>query len=193
MLRKNHLTVSELNTLIQEANAEADRTGFFSPFTQDGSEICSTNNKAASDTSVADSTTQASRSATAATTTITKKNQDSTAYCVNTSTNSNPLTASGKRPAVGMCAVHNQKTVGESTTSVKPIIAYGTIITYKSAVKIGSVSKSKFDVEDTGDPKFNKSYYWTDLYFGDYTSSDKTAYNNAINYGDNLVEYSYSN
>lgn len=103
-------------------------------------------------------------------------NQNSTAYLA-----TGYLTASGLIPAVGMCAVHHY-------SSGSPYIPFGTSIYYDNSVQIQGQNYSIFDVEDTGDPNFVQSAYWTDLFFGANTSANQTA---ALNYGNNLVGYKW--
>lgn len=113
----------------------------------------------------------------------TKKDQDSTAYVAK----SGALTASGKTPTVGMCAMHIDVTTKTgSTTSSK--VKLGTTISMDSAVDVNGTSLSSFVVEDRGSPK-NRSTYWIDIYFGEKTDA---TYKAAINYGIKTVTYSYS-
>lgn len=105
---------------------------------------------------------------------ITRYDQNSTAYVA-----TGNKTASGVWPAVGMCAVHHY-------SNGTPYIPFGTIIYYDRYVTILGNSYSSFDVEDTGDPNFVQSTYWTDLFFG--PASNWQA---AINYGNQIVTYAY--
>ena len=98
-------------------------------------------------------------------------NQDSTAYLGT----GNPG-ASGTMPWVGSCAVQR---ANSSTTA--PLIPFGTSVMYMNRyVSIGGKSYGTFVVNDTGDPNFKRSLYWTDLYFGSNTQANKQA---ALNYG----------
>ena len=110
-------------------------------------------------------------------TVYTKSNQNSTAYLA---TGQN--TASGKVPAVGMCAVHHYQ-------NGKPYIPFHTQITYTKSVSIQGRSRNAFTVEDTGDRHFKQSTYWTDLFFGSNTRSNRRA---ALNYGNRKVTYTYT-
>ena len=97
--------------------------------------------------------------------------EDSTAYLGT----GNPG-ASGTMPWVGSCAVHR---ANSSTTA--PLIPFGTSVMYMNRyVSIGGKSYGTFVVNDTGDPNFKRSLYWTDLYFGSNTQANKQA---ALNYG----------
>lgn len=97
--------------------------------------------------------------------------QDSTAYLAT----GNPG-ASGTMPWVGSCAVHT----ANSNTS-RPLIDFGTTVFYMNrTVTIGGKNYTSFIVNDTGDANNIRSFYWTDLYFGDNTEAN---YEAAINYG----------
>ena len=116
-------------------------------------------------------------------TTVTKSNQDSTAYVAA----SGALTASGKKPAIGMCAMHvNVTTKTGNTTST--IVRLGTKINLTKSVNVNGTTRNKFVVEDRG-PAKNRTPYWIDIYFGLNTKANKQA---AINYGVKPVTYSYS-
>jgi 3D (Asp-Asp-Asp) domain-containing protein len=79
-------------------------------------------------------------------------------------------------PWVGSCDVHKV-----SKTNSTPLIPFGTTVSYLNrSVTIGGTSYSAFVVNDTGDASFKRSSYWTDIYFGDNTT---TNYKAAINYG----------
>ncbi|MDD3417359.1 MAG: hypothetical protein PHY47_25765 [Lachnospiraceae bacterium] len=111
-----------------------------------------------------------------------KTNQDSTAYVAK----SGALTASGKTPAVGMCAMHIDATTKTgSTTSTK--VKLGTTIYMDDSVDVNGTSRSSFVVEDRGNPS-NRTTYWIDVYFG---LNNTTNYNAAINYGVKTVSYYY--
>lgn len=113
---------------------------------------------------------------------VSKKDQDSTAYVAK----SGALTASGKTPSVGMCAMHTDVTTKTgSTTNSK--IKLGTKIYMTKAVKVNGTSYSSFVVEDRGAPS-NRTPYWIDIYFG---VKNDTNYNAAINYGVKTVSYYY--
>lgn len=117
-----------------------------------------------------------------ASTKVKKTNQDSTAYVAN----SGALTASGKTPAIGMCAMHiNVTTKTGSTTSSK--VKLGTTIYMEDSINVNGTSCSSFVVEDRGNPS-NRTAYWIDIYFG---LNNKTNYNAAINYGVKTVSYYY--
>lgn len=107
----------------------------------------------------------------------TKVNQDSTAYTSSTSAR----TASGVKPKVGMAAVHQYSTG-------TPYIPFGTTIYFESTVNIQGDNYAFFDVEDTGDLRFKRTSYWTDLYFGTSTSANNKA---ALNYGIKKINYGY--
>lgn len=99
------------------------------------------------------------------------ENQDSTAYLATGNAG-----ASGTMPWVGSCAVHRA-----NSNSTRPLIPFGTTVYYlNKTVTIEGNTYSSFVVNDTGDANFNRSIYWTDLYFGDKTSENYTA---AMNYG----------
>ncbi|NOW05392.1 hypothetical protein [Clostridium beijerinckii] len=101
-------------------------------------------------------------------------NQNSTAY-------TDTQTASGNSPYIGIVAVHHD-------SSGTPYIPFGTKIYYSNSVSIQGDDYNSFDVEDTGDPNFVQSDYWTDIYFGQPTYDNEQA---ALNYGNNLVDYHY--
>ncbi|MDL2301789.1 hypothetical protein LJC58_05475 [Lachnospiraceae bacterium OttesenSCG-928-D06] len=111
-----------------------------------------------------------------------KTNQDSTAYVAT----AGALTASGKTPTVGMCAMHiNVTSKTEDTTSTK--VKLGTTIVMESPVNINGTSYSLFTVEDRGGCS-NRTTYWIDIYFGVHNTAN---YNAALNYGKQTVSYSY--
>lgn len=113
---------------------------------------------------------------------VSKNNQDSTAYVAN----AGALTASGKTPAVGMCAMHVDVTTktGSTTSST---VKLGTTIYMTNNVNVNGTSCSSFVVEDRGRPK-NRTSYWIDIYFGQKTDA---TYKAAINYGLKTVSYYY--
>lgn len=116
-------------------------------------------------------------------TTTKKSDQDSTAYVAK----SGALTASGKTPEVGMCAMHIDVTTKTgSTTSTK--VKLGTTISMTKSVDVNGDSRSSFVVEDRGNPT-NRTTYWIDIYFGEKTDA---TYKAAINYGVKTVSYSYT-
>lgn len=124
------------------------------------------------------------RTAGRASTKATKTNQDATAYVAK----SGALTASGKTPEIGMCAMHiDVTTKSGSTSSTK--VKLGTTIYMEDAVKINGTDYLSFVVEDRGKPS-NRTTYWIDVYFGQ-NNSDKVNYNAAINYGVQTVSYYY--
>lgn len=111
-----------------------------------------------------------------------KKSQDSTAYVAK----SGALTASGKTPAVGMCAMNTNVTTktGNTTSST---IKLGTKLYMNSSINVNGASCDTFVVEDRGAPQ-NRTSYWIDIYFGINNTSN---YNAAVNYGVKSVSYYY--
>lgn len=113
---------------------------------------------------------------------VNKTNQDSTAYVAK----SGSKTASGKTPALGMCAMHiNATTKTGSTTSTK--VKLGTTIYMTKSVNVNGTNYSSFIVEDRGNPS-NRTTYWIDIYFG---LNNDANYKAAINYGVKTVSYYY--
>ena len=112
---------------------------------------------------------------------VSKTNQDSTAY-VSTAT---ALTASGKTPSIGMCAMHQDVTTKSGNTT-SSCVKLGTTIYMTKSININGTNYSSFVVEDRGKPK-NRTTYWVDLYFG----LKDQHYNDAINYGVQKVSYYY--
>ncbi len=113
---------------------------------------------------------------------VSKTNQDSTAYVAK----AGALTASGKTPELGMCAMHTDvttKTGSTSSTKVK----LGTRIYMENSVNVNGTNYTSFLVEDRGKPS-NRTKYWIDIYFG---INNTTNYNAAINYGVKTVSYYY--
>ncbi|KZE71637.1 hypothetical protein AV654_05370 [Paenibacillus elgii] len=111
--------------------------------------------------------------------TVTKSDQDSTAY--NWTGNK---TANGNWPVLGVCAVHRNKDIGGSGNG--PVIPFGTTLaTDKDIWLPDNVGyKSSFNVDDTGSgPK--RTDYWIDIYYSKDTKS-------AINYGVIKLSYTYS-
>lgn len=158
---------------LKEAIEEGLNTEKASPFS---SLATRTPNTQASE-SVEYSLTRSARSTKAS-----KTDQDSTAYVAK----SGALTASGKTPTVGMCAMHiNATTKTGSTTSTK--VKLGTTIYMDESVDVNGTSCSSFVVEDRGNPS-NRTTYWIDIYFGLNNTSN---YNAAINYGVKTVSYYY--
>nr|WP_325299887.1 hypothetical protein [uncultured Dysosmobacter sp.] len=98
-------------------------------------------------------------------------NQDSTAYVAT----GNPG-ASGTMPWVGSCAVHKA-----NSNTTKPLIPFGTIVYYLNrTVSIGGKDYNSFIVNDIGDVDYNRSLYWTDVFFGDNTAEIRRE---ALEYG----------
>lgn len=110
----------------------------------------------------------------------TKTNQDSTAYVAKKGSQ----TASGKTPAIGMCAMHVNVTTKTGNTS-KNKIRLGTTIYMTSSISIKGKDYNSFIVEDRGTPD-NRTKYWVDIYFG---KNNTKNYNAAINYGVQTVSY----
>lgn len=119
---------------------------------------------------------------TATRTKVTKKNQDSTAYVAKKGS----LTASGKTPQIGMCAMHTNVTTKTGETTSK-VIKLGATLHMEEAVNINGITSTSFIVEDRGAPK-NRTKYWIDVYFG---LNNSTNYQAAINYGIKKVSYFY--
>lgn len=117
-----------------------------------------------------------------ASTKASKTNQDSTAYVAK----SGALTASGKTPTLGMCAMHIDATTKTGTTSSTKV-KLGTTIYMEDKVNVNGTNYSSFNVEDRGNPT-NRTTYWIDIYFGLHNT---TNYNAAINYGVKTVSYYY--
>lgn len=83
--------------------------------------------------------------------------QDSTMYL-----ETGDACASGVYPYIGCVAVHKK-----STTDAKPILPFGTTVHYEdNSVNMHGMNYETFTVEDTGDRKFVRSTYWTDVYGG---------------------------
>lgn len=131
---------------------------------------------------IASETVEYSVERAATSTKASKTNQDSTAYVAN----SGALTASGKTPTVGMCAMHINATTktGNTTSST---VKLGTTIYMEDSVNVNGTNYSSFVVEDRGNPS-NRTTYWIDIYFG---LNNTTNYNAAINYGVKTVSYYY--
>lgn len=113
--------------------------------------------------------------------TVYKTNQDSTAYV----SQPGALTASGKTPAIGMCAMHINVTTktGNTTDSV---VKLGNTIFLEDEIYINGTDYAYLVVEDRGAPT-NRTPYWIDVYFG-LTDAN---YGAAINYGIRPVSYHY--
>lgn len=111
-----------------------------------------------------------------------KKNQDSTAYVAETGA----LTASGKTPSLGMCAMHINVTT-KSGSSSNTRVKLGTMLYMEECVVVQDRNYSSLIVEDRGNPT-NRTEYWIDVYFG---LNKETNYNAAINYGIKNVNYYY--
>ncbi|AKG34986.1 RlpA-like double-psi beta-barrel domain-containing protein [Paenibacillus durus] len=111
--------------------------------------------------------------------TISKTNQDSTAY--NWTGNQ---TANGNWPALGICAVHRQIDIGGSTYA--PVIPFGKLLSTNKDIWLpdGVGYKSDFTVDDTGSGP-NRTAYWIDIYYHNDTQS-------AINYGVIKLDYTYT-
>lgn len=112
---------------------------------------------------------------------VSKNNQDSTAYV----SSATALTASGKTPSIGMCAMHQDVTTKTGNTT-STCVKLGTTIYMTNSININGKNYSSFVVEDRGKPK-NRTTYWIDLYFG----LKDQHYNDAINYGVQKVSYYY--
>lgn len=105
--------------------------------------------------------------------------QDSTMYL----STGNPC-ASGKYPYLGCVAVHRK-----SSSDTTPVISFGTIVRYEDdSVNINGANYESFVVEDTGDPNYNRSLYWTDVYGGANTAENRKM---ATNYGIRTVDISW--
>lgn len=112
---------------------------------------------------------------------VSKTNQDSTAYVAK----AGALTASGKTPEIGMCAMHVNVTTKTGNTN-SSTIKLGTKIYMDSPVNVNGTNYSSFVVEDRGAPE-GRTAYWIDIYFG----LTDTYYTNAIAYGVQTVSYKY--
>jgi len=111
-----------------------------------------------------------------------KANQDSTAYVAKKGS----LTASGKAPSVGMCAMHTNVTTRTGATT-KDVVRFGTPIYMDKSVNVNGKLRSIFYVEDRGAGN-GRTKYWIDIYFGNKTNA---TYKAAINYGIRKVSYYY--
>lgn len=112
---------------------------------------------------------------------VTKTNQDSTAYVAQ----GGALTASGKTPEIGMCAMHINVTTKTGNTN-SSTIKLGTTIYMDSPVNVNGTAYNSFVVEDRGAPE-GRTKYWIDIYFG----LSESHYTDAINYGVQTVSYRY--
>lgn len=110
-----------------------------------------------------------------------KMNQDSTAYV----SQPGALTASGKTPTIGMCAMHINVTTKTGSTT-ENVVKLGTTIFMEEAIDINGTDYPYLVVEDRGNPS-NRTPYWIDVYFG----LTDTYYGAAINYGITPVSYHY--
>lgn len=116
---------------------------------------------------------------------VNKENQDSTAYVAK----EGAVTANGKTPDIGMCAMYIKSTTKTGQTS-DSIVRLGTTIYMDSAVDVNGTSLSSFVVEDRGNPK-NRTDFWIDIFFGQYVDKNSDEYIAAINYGVKTVSYYY--
>lgn len=116
---------------------------------------------------------------------VNKKNQDSTAYVAK----AGQVTANGKTPEVGMCAMYIKSTTKTGSTSSSKV-KLGTTIYMDSAVDVNGTSLSSFVVEDRGNPD-NRTDFWIDIFFGQYVDTNSATYKAAINYGIKTVSYYY--
>lgn len=113
--------------------------------------------------------------------TVTKSNQDSTAY--NWTGN---RTANGNWPVLGISAVHRVKDISGGTSN-SPVIPFGTaldIIGVDIWLPDGHGYEDQFTVDDTGSGP-NRTDYWIDIYYHNDTAS-------AIAYGITTLSYSYT-
>ena len=100
----------------------------------------------------------------AATTTSTT-GQDVTAY----TSRSGKVTHSGVTPYLGSCAVHLRKSTDYMIPGNGPgIVNFGSTAVLSVAVPMypGTTSRSIFTVEDTGDPDYNHSRFFIDVWQG---------------------------
>lgn len=111
-----------------------------------------------------------------------KIDQDATAYVAR----SGAVTASGKKPTIGMCAMHVNVTTKTGTTSDK-VVRLGTKIYMDEFINVNGKTLSSFIVEDRGEPS-GRSEFWIDIYWGLKTDAN---YNSAIQFGKQEVSYSY--
>lgn len=116
---------------------------------------------------------------------VSKVNQDSTAYVAK----EGQVTANGKTPTIGMCAMYIKSTTKTGQTSDK-IVRLGTTIYMESPVDVNGTSFSSFVVEDRGNPS-NRTDFWIDIFFGQYVDKNSDTYKAAINYGVKTVSYYY--
>ncbi|MDP1510345.1 hypothetical protein L8C07_07370 [Paenibacillus sp. CMAA1739] len=181
----NNVDPIELRKAIESGS---DEDGRFSPFSKLAiKNVITTEQADKSDASKLSSTVEPlimskaaqKSSSISAQSTISKTNQDSTAY--NWTGNQ---TANGNWPALGICAVHRKKDIGGSGNS--PVIPFGTTLSTNKDIWLpdGVGYKSSFTVDDTGSgPK--RTDYWIDIYYHKDTKS-------AINYGVTKLNYTYS-
>ncbi|MFI3212891.1 MAG: hypothetical protein R3Y24_06065 [Eubacteriales bacterium] len=107
--------------------------------------------------------------------------QDSTAYV----SSAGALTASGKTPTVGMCAMHIDVTTKTGSTT-ENMVRLGETIYMNSAVNVNGTNYYTLKVEDRGERE-NATAFWIDVYFG----LSSSYYQNAITYGVKPVSFHY--
>lgn len=121
---------------------------------------------------------------------VSRTNQDATAYV------GGSITASGKTPKVGYCAVHPAK----RGTHSNPIIPFGTVINI-TEIRDPATGKvwdmiphpyygemNSLQVQDIGDVNYRFSTHWIDIWYGN--SSFLGA---AKDFGTRKINYSYYN
>lgn len=116
---------------------------------------------------------------------VNKINQDSTAYVAK----EGAVTANGKTPAVGMCAMYIKSTTKKGQTS-DSIVRLGTTIYMETPIDVNGTSLSTFVVEDRGNPD-NRTDFWIDIFLGQYVDKTSDTYKAAIKYGVKTVSYHY--
>lgn len=116
---------------------------------------------------------------------VSKEKQDSTAYVAK----EGQVTANGKTPQIGMCAMKISSTTKTGQTTDK-IVRLGTTIYMEDPVDVNGTSYSSFVVEDRGSGD-NRTNFWIDIFFGQYVDKTSDTYKAAINYGVKEVSYHY--
>lgn len=112
-----------------------------------------------------------------------KNNQTATAY----TGASGSLTASGKTPAVGMCAMDIDVTTKTGNTT-NEIVRLGTKLYLDEFINVNGSQISSLVVEDRGTGSATHTTYWIDVCFGITTSATNAA---AINFGKQTLSYTY--
>lgn len=112
-----------------------------------------------------------------------KNNQTATGY----TGDPGKETASGKTPAVGMCAMDVDVTTKTGTTTDE-IIRLGTKIYLDNFIDVNGTSLSSLTIEDRGTGAATHTKFWIDVCFGITTPATDAA---ATIFGSQTVSYSY--